>query len=90
MNSSQFQGYKILAAEGKALLFFFFFPLMKKEKFSTNEQCSWNLLTISEFPLNFLSRILDTALASCSIPEGRVMKRQKIGTFDFTACRHKK
>lgn len=89
MNSSQFQGHKILAAEGKALLFFFP-PLMKKEKFSTNEQCSWNLLTISEFPLNFLSRILDTALASCSVPEGRVMKRQKIGTFDFTACRHKK
>lgn len=32
MNSSQFQGYKILAAEGKVLLFFFFFPTYEEKK----------------------------------------------------------
>lgn len=63
-----------------------FFPYEEK-KITLSELEQGSLLTVSEFHSRIPCRTLDRALASCSIPEGRVRKRQKIGTFYFTAHR---
>lgn len=59
------------------------FFLTKEEKKSLSKLEQGSLLTISELNNGTLGR----ALVSCSIPEGRVMKWQKISTFYFTAHR---